>query len=175
MRRKLKRSASIALKLASFAGFVFSAVCTFLGAAPSAVIKAVLGPQVTGRLLHFRSEVLNLSAEQARWFLVFEGDIFFGIALFFLFYVHFSNRLSKMYVTHGHVEDALSAVKEETKKLQNGFEADTSALDKKIESILLASRTILAQAKKRERSARRLHNSAYEMLKKLRETKTSGS
>jgi hypothetical protein len=173
MRRKLKRSVSIALKLASFAGFAFSAICTFLGAAPSAVIKTVLGPQVTGQLLYFRSEVLNVTAEQARWFLVFEGDIFFGVALFFLFYVHFSNRLSKMYVTQGKVEDALRAAKEQVKKLQNDFSADTSALDKKIDSILLDSHAILAQAKKRERSARRLHNSAYEMLKKVRETKTS--
>ena len=173
MRRKLKRSASLALKLASFAGFAFSALCTFLGAAPSAVIKTVLGPQVTGQLLYFRSEVLNVTAEQARWFLVFQGDIFFGVALYFLFYVHFSNRLSKMYVTQGQLEDTLRSLKEQAQEMQNDFDADTTALDKKVATILLNSHAILAQAKKRERSARKLHNSAYWMLKKVRETRTT--
>jgi hypothetical protein len=111
MRRKIRRSASIALRLASFAGFAFSAVCTFLGAAPSGVIKAFLGPTLVEYLLHFREGVLNMTSEQARWFLVFQGDLFFGVSLFLLFYVQFANRIAKIYVTQGDLTDTLGRLK----------------------------------------------------------------
>jgi hypothetical protein len=64
-------------------------------------------------------------------------------------------------------------LKEQAQEAQNDFDARRDALDKKVDSVVPASHAILAQAKKRERSARRLHDSAYLMLKKIRETKTT--
>ena len=154
MRRKVRRWGAIVLRIASTAGFIFSAICTFLGAAPGSVIQAVLGPDIVRHLLYFRDGVLNMTAEQARWFLVIQGDLLFGVSLFYFFYLHFRKKISRIEKTN-----------EETGRIIADIETSVSAT-------VADARRRLVSAKKSERSARKLHDRAYKMLQKIREAKT---
>src|ERR1700682_1782889 len=152
--QRMRRWGVIVLRIASTAGFIFSAICTFLGAAPGSVIQAVVGPDILRHLLYFRDGVLNMTAEQARWFLVIQGDLLFGVSLFYFFYLHFRKKISSIEKTN-----------EETGRIIADIETSVSAT-------VADARRRLVSAKKSERSARKLHDRAYKMLQKIREAKT---
>jgi hypothetical protein len=152
--QRMRRWGVIVLRIASTAGFIFSAICTFLGAAPGSVIQAVLGPDIVRHLLHFRDGVLNMTAEQARWFLVIQGDFLFGMSLFYFFYLHFRKKISKIEKTN-----------EETGRM-------VADIGTSVSTAMADARRRLVSAKKSERSARKLHDHAYKMLLKIREAKT---
>jgi hypothetical protein len=152
--RRLRRWGAVALRIGSTVGFVFSAVCTFLGAAPGNVIRAVLGPDIVRHLLYFRDGVLSMTPEHARWFLVIQGDFLFGMSLFYFFYLHFRNQISKIEKTN-----------EETERIIAGIGTT-------VDAATAAATSKRAAAKKSERSARKLHDRTYKLLQKIREAKT---
>jgi hypothetical protein len=112
-----------------------------------------------------------MTAEQARWLLVFQGDLFFGVALYLIFYVNFANRMSKLYVTQGELQDSVGGMEGEIKNLRDSFDDRIADHEKNVDTRISQSRQLVAKALKRERAARRLHNSAYKMLKKIRAAK----
>jgi hypothetical protein len=172
MRRKIRRWVTIVLRIFSFFTLAFSAFCTFLGAAPSSAIRAVLGPDIVRHLLYVREGVLNMTAEQARWFLVVQGDLLFATALYFLFYVHFRNKLSKIYVTQQEFGEKMARFNGLLGDKQTGFNSKIAAIERDVDEQSAITKQKLAAAIKRERSARKLHDRAYKMLRQIREAKT---
>lgn len=172
MRRKIRRWVTIVLRIFSIFTLAFSAFCTFLGAAPGNVIRAVLGPDIVRHLLYVREGILNMTAEQARWFLVIQGDILFATALYFLFYVHFRNKLSKIYVTQQEFDEKIDRFNGLLGDKQTGFNAKLAAIETDLDEHAAITKQKLAAAIKRERAARKLHDRAYKMLRQIREAKT---
>lgn len=175
MRRKIRRWVAIALQIASYSGFAFSALCTFLGAAPTGVIAAIIGPTMVAHLLSFREGVLNMTSEQARWFFVIVGDLFFGVSLYLLFYVHFSKRLAKLYVTQGEHEEVIDKLKADLQRTTDDFDTQLDKHQQRVETVNKQTREILADAKQRERTARRIHDMTYKLLQKVRAAKMDPS
>ncbi|MGX9431610.1 MULTISPECIES: hypothetical protein [Bradyrhizobium] len=175
MRRKIRRWVAITVQVASYVGFAFSAICTFLGAAPTEIVATVIGPVWVARLLSFREGVLNMTQEQARWFFVIIGDLSFGTSLYFLFYVYFSKRLAKIYVTQTEHEAVIERMKADVQSVSDDFDDRLTEQTQRIETTTKESRQMLAEAKQRERSARRIHDMTYKLLQKVRAAKKGPS
>ncbi len=112
-----------------------------------------------------------MTSEQARWLFVIQGDLFFGIALFLLFFVYFSNRLAKIYVSQGQLQESIQRMTEKLRGTEEDFYMKIDSQTKTVDTRMANARRLFAQAKKRERSARKLHDAAYKMLQRVRETK----
>jgi hypothetical protein len=163
MREKLEHVIRAAWRVLGVGGIIFSIICTFLGVAPLKAVSFVLGPHLVAQLQYFRNVVLGMTAEQARWMLIVCGDLSFAIGLWYLFLVHFANRQDKLYVRR---EVAQKDYKDIYDRLDETERQASDTLDR--------AKQALAKALQKDRTARRIHDKTYLLLKKIRETKTEG-
>jgi hypothetical protein len=168
MRRRLRRATTIIIRLAGIVGFLFSTVCTFLGLAPQIVIAAVIGPRAVSFLHYLREQVLGITSEQARWLLVVFGDIFGIVSLGLFFFVFHAGRMAKRHPTQGDL--AMVEARLAKRLIEVEHEATTKMVDLEMKASEMArsAKEKLAVAAKKERTARKLHNSTYQMLKRIR-------
>lgn len=164
MRRKIRRSATIVWRLTAAISFIFSVACTFLGIAPDRAVEFIIGPQRVAHLQYVRAQVLGMTSEQGRWVLVILGDLSFAVAVFLFVFVYYAKRMAKTYTTTGELNDTEI-------KLMARIEDQEIKLDE----VTKLSNERLAEANKKERAARTLHDNAHKMLEEIRQRKTGKS
>jgi hypothetical protein len=175
MRRKIRRSAAIAWQIIAAISFIFSVVCTFLGVAPDRAIIFIVGPEWVARLQYVRAQVLGMTSEQGRWVLVILGDLSFAVAVLLFVFVYYANKMAKIYTTAGELSDTEIRLRKQIEDTKVECSGMIATLEEKAETQIKKAREQLAEARKKERTARTLHNNAHKMLEEIRQRKTGKS
>ena len=143
-----------------------------MGVSPDDTIKAVLGPEWFQHLIYVRERVLGMNAEQARWMLVIVGDFFFAVSLYYLFFVYFANKMDRLYVTVGEMEDAMGKMKKEFDDDQDKLTNRVSEQEKKVDQAKNIIDKKISEVKQREKAIRKIHDQTHLLLQKVRKEKT---
>ena len=167
----MRQSIKILWRVIATISFIFSATCIFLGVAPEKAIAFIIGPKWTAYFLYFRSQVLGISADQARWIFVVLGDVLFAVAIFLFLFVYYANRIAKTYATAGEVNEFEFKMKSKISETESKLLDKVQLLEAKLRESEEAVGAQLADAKRRERRAQKLHDAAYKMLQKIHREK----
>src|SRR5665213_253972 len=146
MRRRLKHSIKTLFWITGTAASLFSVICTFLGIAPDQAVENIIGHGLFSHLQYLRSQVLGMTADQARWALVISGDLFFGVAVWFFLYVRLAGKMARTHPSMGELSDMEARLRQKLSETNTELTENLRVQEVKVAEVIKTSRDRHAEA-----------------------------